>query len=299
MIKKSLYFTNPAYLSLKNQQLWIEQIYKEAKAVSIPIEDIALVLLEHNQITITHPCMNALLKANAALIICDEKKMPSGIMLPIEGAHTQTEKYRYQIEASVPLKKQLWQQTIIAKINNQAAVLNRIGKGAKPMEYFVKEVKSGDSGNMEARAAVHYWQHIFSDFVEEFTRSREGDMPNAMLNYGYAILRAIVARALVSTGLLPSLGIFHKSKYNAYCLADDIMEPYRPYVDNMVYEYILENGMPKDITKEVKSYLLQIAQVDVQFEDKTSPLLIGVSRTTASLAKCFEGELRKMVYPQF
>lgn len=299
MIKRSLFFTSPAYLRLQNKQLEIQIPQNKKEKITIPIEDIGVVLLEHKQITISHACVDALLKNGVAFIICDDKKLPSGLMLPLDGAHTQTEKFKYQIEASIPLKKQLWQQTIKSKILNQRLLLEALGREVEPMLYFEKEVKSGDSGNMEARAAVHYWAHIFENKFPNFIRDREGDMPNALLNYGYAILRAIVARALVASGLIPSLGLFHKNKYNAYCLADDIMEPYRPYVDWMVWDKIEKEGLPEEINKEWKAYLLQIAQIDVQFEDKTSPLFIGVSRSTASLIRCFMGESRKLVYPKF
>jgi len=295
MIKRTLVFSNPAYLSLRNSQLVISLLDKEERTV--PIEDIGVLLMEHQQITISHACISAMLENKVAIISCDSSHMPTGLILPLDGGHTQTERFRYQIEASLPLKKQLWQQTIEQKIFNQARVLDELGFDVVNMYRWSRSVRSGDPDNFEARAAAYYWQTIFSDFFE-FNRHRVGQAPNNLLNYGYAILRAVVARALVSSGLLPTLGIFHRNKYNAYCLADDIMEPYRPFVDKIVYEIVSEGLCFDDLTVELKLKLLQLPQIDVQFEDMTSPLLVGVSRTTASLARCFEGVSRKINYPQ-
>ena len=289
-------FSNPAYLSHKNSQLVISFPDKEMDDRTIPIEDIGVVVLENQQITISHGCIAALVQNNVALISCDASHMPTGLILPLDGGNTQAERFRYQIEASVPLKKQLWQQTIQQKIYNQARVLEMIGIDAVNMFRWSKSVKSGDPDNYEGRAAAYYWQNIFSGYVE-FNRNRGGEAPNNLLNYGYAILRAIVARSLVSSGLLPTLGIFHRNKYNAYCLADDIMEPYRPFVDHIVYDIVADGVAIEELDISLKTRLLQLPQVDVQFDDMTSPLLVGMSRTTASLARCFEGVSRKINYP--
>lgn len=308
MIKRTLCFTNPAYLSLKNSQLVIKlpevetnntlpEGFKAEATKTIPIEDIGVVVLDNKRITITQGVMEALLENNAAVITCNESHLPIGMHLPLVGNTTQTERMRYQIEASLPLKKQLWQQTIVAKIENQAAVLKQMrGAEVRNMLKWASEVKSGDSENMEARAAVYYWQNAFP-MVESFTRSREGVFPNNLLNYGYAILRAVVARALVSSGLLTTLGIHHKNKYNAYCLADDIMEPYRPYVDRLVMQLYDKHPDCKELTKELKAELLQIPVLDVMISNKRSPLMIAVGITTSSLQKCYAGESRKIIYP--
>lgn len=296
MIKRTLMFSNPAYLSHKNNQMVISFPDKEKEDRTVPIEDIGVVVLESQQITISHGCMAALLRNNVALISCDQTHMPTGLLLPLDGGSTQTERFRYQIEASLPLKKQLWQQTIQQKIYNQARVLEELGLEVNNMLRWSRSAKSGDPDNYEGRAAAFYWQNIFSEFMD-FNRSRSGEPPNNLLNYGYAILRAIVARALVSSGLLPTLGIFHRNKYNAYCLADDIMEPYRPYVDQIVYDIIREGEGLEELDMNLKAKLLELPQVDVRFDHITSPLLVGVSRTTASLARCFEGVSRKINYP--
>jgi len=308
MIKRTLYFVNPTYLSLKNDQLVIRlpevekssvpESFKDDATRTIPVEDIGIVVLDHKQITLTHGVMEALLENNCALITCDSRHLPVGLMLPLSGNTTQTERFREQIEASLPLKKQLWQQTVKAKIENQAVVLSAArGEVVKNMLVWANDVKSGDPDNYEARAAAYYWKSLFP-MIGGFTREREGDEPNNLLNYGYAILRAVIARSLVASGLLPTLGIHHHNRYNAYCLADDIMEPYRPFVDRVVIE-ILDSGTScAELTKEIKSKLLGIPVLDVQINGQRSPLMIAAGLTASSLYKCFTGEQRKIAYPE-
>ena len=312
MIKKTLYFGNPAYLSLRMGQMVIklpevetdsnlpDQIKKQAE-ITKPIEDIGVVVLDNRRITITQGLLESLLENNCAVITCDSHSLPVGLMLPLYGNSTQNERFRDQLDASQPLKKQLWQQTIKMKISNQAAVLATCtGKNSPIMLRWADDVRSGDPDNVEGRAAAYYWKNLFAgiDGLEDFTRSREGEAPNNLLNYGYAILRAIVARALVSSGMLPTLGIHHHNRYNAYCLADDIMEPYRPYVDELVYSIVKDKGINNlDLSKEVKAQLLSIPTLDVVIGGKRSPLMVAVTQTTASLYKCFTGELRRIAYP--
>lgn len=309
MIKKTLCFSNPAYLSLKDAQLVIKlpeivnakglpEIIKKQGELTRPVEDIGVVVLDHRQITITSGALEALLENNCAVITCDSHSMPVGLLLPLTGNTTQNERFRDQINASVPLRKQLWQQTIQCKIRNQAKVLSLCTEVEdKCMQVWANEVRSGDPDNLEARAAVYYWKSLFGD-IDGFIRDRDGIPPNNLLNYGYAILRAVVARSLVASGLLPTLGIHHHNRYNAYCLADDIMEPYRPYVDQLVYTIVEQYGDDVEISKDIKSELLAIPTLDVVINGKRSPLMVGVSQTTASLYKCFSGELRKIAYPE-
>ena len=310
MIKKTLHFGNPAYLSLKNAQLVIKlpevekndtlpENFKTEATRTIPIEDIGVMVIDNKQITFTSGLMEALLDNNCTLITCDSRSMPQGLMLPLEGNTTQSERFTAQIEASLPLKKQLWQQTVQAKITNQAAVLKMMRNlPIKNMQKWANEVKSGDSDNLEGRAAVFYWKNLFPD-IEGFTRGREESPPNNLLNYGYAILRAVVARALVASGLLPTLGIHHHNRYNAYCLADDIMEPYRPFVDKLVVEIVDSGESVEELSKEIKAKLLQIPVLDVFINGERSPLMIAAGQTTASLTKCYLGNLRKIAYPDF
>lgn len=310
MIKKTLYFGNPAYLSLKQKQLVIQspevvtndtlpEKFKAEAVKTIPIEDIGVVVLDNKRITVTHGLMEALLTNNCSLITCNSSRMPVGLMLPLDGNTTQNERFRDQINASLPLKKQLWQQTVQAKIQNQAYVLEtKTGAIVKNMRIWASNVKSGDPDNYEARAAVYYWANLFPN-IPGFIRYREGVPPNNLLNYGYAILRAVIARSLVASGLLPTLGIHHHNKYNAYCLADDIMEPYRPFVDKLVFEIMESETDISELTQEIKARLLNIPVLDVVINNQRSPLMIAAGQTTASLYKCFSGEIRKIKYPSF
>lgn len=304
MIKRTLYFGNPAYLSLKMKQMVVRIPQKddgdlpseEDMVRTLPIEDLGVIILDNKQITITQGLMEALLENNCAVITCDSKRMPVGLILPLSGNTIQNERFRSQLDSSLPLRKQLWQQTIQAKIRNQAAVLRYVtGQEHKNMLKWSDNVRSGDADNMEARAAVYYWKTIFPD-DPYFIRDREDEGANALLNYGYAILRAVVARALVGAGLLPTLGIHHHNRYNAYCLADDIMEPYRPYVDKLVVE-MLEDGAEDRLNGTNKVKLLNIPVIEVLINARRSPLMIAVSHTVSSLVKCFRGDCRKLIYP--
>jgi len=309
MIKRTLFFGNPTYLSVKNEQLVIRQpencsddsenMRKNHEMnKTIPIEDIGVVIIEHPQVTLTHQVLEKLLANNSAVITCNLQHMPSGLLLPLETNTLQSERFTDQINASAPLKKQLWQQTVIAKIENQQQVLHSIhGNDAKEMHFWAKKVSSGDRENIEARAAAFYWKNMFPG-IPDFTRDRDGDYPNNLLNYGYAILRAIIARSLVASGLLPTLGIHHHNRYNAYCLADDIMEPYRPVVDKLVYKTTQETKECLILTKEIKASLLAIPVLDVMIGNKRSPLMVAAGITTASLYRCYSGESRRIAYPE-
>jgi len=309
MIKRTLYFGNPTYISTTNEQLVVKlpeverndtlpQNFKKENVHTIPIEDIGVVILDHQQITITHHSLEKLLEANTAIITCDKSHLPVGLLLPLCGNTLQNERFREQLDASLPLQKQLWQQTIQSKIRNQAAVINyQKREVAKNMLKWVDDVKSGDSDNLEARAAAYYWKTILSH-IPDFTRDRDGIPPNNMLNFGYAILRAIIARSLVSSGLLPTLGIHHHNRYNAYCLADDIMEPYRPYVDKIVLDIIKSRYDYTELSKDIKGLLLGISTVEVTINKERSPLMIAAQKTATSLYKCFSGEQRRILYPE-
>lgn len=308
MIKRTLYFGNPAYLSVTNKQLVIRlpevekadnvsEIIKEKAVRTIPIEDVGVVMLDHKQITVTQALLEALMDNNVAVISCNSSHMPLGLLLPLCANTIPNERFRTQLYCSAPLRKQLWQQTIQAKIRNQAAILKRNTKQPiSNMLRWANDVKSGDSDNLEARAAVYYWKSVFTS-IPTFIRGREELPPNNLLNYGYAILRAITARALVASGMLPILGIHHHGRENAYCLADDIMEPYRPYVDQIVIDIVNSGQNYDELTTDLKVKLLSIPTIDVKMGSMTRPLMIAVAQTTASLYKCFEGSLRKIDYP--
>lgn len=305
MIKRTLYFGNPAYLSLKLRQLVIRKPAGQGESPdadgtevvkTIPIEDVGLVVLDSPQITLTNALMEALLENNCAVVTCDSLHLPVGLFLPLYGNKVQTERFTDQVEASLPLKKQLWQQTMQSKIRNQAAVLKYVtGETARNMLIWADSVRSGDPDNMEARAAAFYWKNVIKD-NPAFIRGMD-DMINVMLNYGYSVVRAVVARALVGAGLIPTLGIHHHNRYDAYCLADDIMEPYRPYVDKLVIDFIDSQGIPERLDMTVKRRLLELPVQEVVIDGVRRPLMLAVNQTAVSLQKCFAGELRKLEYP--
>lgn len=300
MIKRTLYFGNPAMLRLKDKQISVEtNVEGETKTASVPVEDIGIMVIDHPQITLTSGLIQLLQEANVALITCDHRHMPQSLLLPIEGHTIQQERYQNQLAASEPLKKQLWQQTIIQKIKNQAGTLTNLQLSSDYLVPLHKNVKSGDSDNCEATAAAYYWQTIFKH-VSGFRRLTEPEAvpPNNFLNYGYAILRGTMARSIVCAGLLPTLGIFHRNRYNAYCLADDLMEPYRPYVDEIVHGMVKEFGPVYEMQKEHKVVLLKIPAIDVFIDGEKSPLMNATQRTAVSLVKCFEGSQRKLLYPE-
>jgi len=296
MIKRTLYFGNPAYLKTSNEQLIIE-LPDTGEVKQAPIEDIGILILDHQQITITQSVLAKLLANNTAVVSCDDTHHPTGLLLNLDGHTLQSQKQQAQLEASVPLKKQLWQQTVTAKIENQAALLVQEREDAQYLLRLAKDVKSGDADNNEAQAAAYYWKRLFPAFLD-FRRERYGPPPNQLLNYGYSILRALVARSLVASGLLPTFGIHHRNQYNSYCLADDMMEPYRPFVDKVVCDIVRMNGKFLEMTPKMKQALLAIPAMDVQIGGQKSPLMNAVQRTTASLAKCFEGSTRKLLFPE-
>lgn len=292
MLKRAVFFSMPYYLSLKDNQMVINTKEMPNIKKTIPIEDIGYVVLEHQQTIVTLPLLNALSDNNVAVIFCGDNRLPNAMLMNLDSNRTQGESFRAQIEASEPLKKGVWKQVVEAKIRNQAALLKKLGKDGDKLKPYYSNVKSGDTDNREGVAAKIYWSELFGD---GFVRSREGDAPNNLLNYGYTLLRAAVARALMGSGLLPALGVFHRNRYNAFPLADDIMEPYRPYVDEIVYNMYI-NGVD-ELDNDVKSQLLHVLFADTVFSKVTRPLDIGLTMTTASLAKCYMGSSKKIIYP--
>ncbi len=292
MLKRTLYFSSPCYLSIKDKQLVVNRDNEEP--ATIPVEDLGFVVIEHQQITVSTPLLDELAAANVAVIFCNSNHMPHSMLFPLDGNHLQGELFRQQVAASEPLKKNLWKQTVEAKITNQARLLDKLGIECKDIQNLVKEVKSDDSTGREGVAARLYWTRLFGN---GFVRERTGPFPNNFLNYGYIVLRAAVARALTGSGLMPTFGIHHHNRYNAYCLADDIMEPYRPFVDEQVYRLTENYPGIEELDKALKAELLQVLVRDVYFEKTTRPLMVGISQTTASLARCISGSQRKIEYP--
>lgn len=291
MIKQTLFFSTPVCLSLKNCQLVIT--WKDSNdKVTRPIEDLGCVVLENQMISITLPLLNELVKNNVAVILCDNKQMPTAMLQCLDANCTQAESLKYQLGVSEPMKKQAWKQIIEAKIKNQASILEKYLKKGEILKPLYTNVKSGDSDNREGLAAKTYWSNLFGN---NFKREREGCPPNSLLNYGYSILRAATARALLGSGLLPNLGIFHKSRYNAFPLADDIMEPYRPYVDDIVFQ-LYKNGI-LELNKDSKTAILRLLNCDVKIGQVMRPLQIALTITTASLVKYYAGDNKKITLP--
>ena len=292
MLKRTLVFSNPMSLSLKNCQLVLAFKDVPDNKMTIPIEDIGVVIIENQQVSITIPLMNALIEGNVQVVVCNDRGMPSAMLQSFESNNLQGENLRNQMNAGEVLKKQLWKQIVEAKIRNQAALLNKVGQEGDILKQYYRNVKSGDSDNREGIAARVYFSELFG---EPFIRDRTLPGINALLNYGYTILRAATARALVSSGLLPAIGIFHHNRSNAFPLADDIMEPYRPYVDEIVYALSMQGKM--ELTKDVKADLIQVLYADTQFSKVIRPLSVGLTFTSSSLSKCFAKEQTRLSLP--
>ena len=292
MIKKSIHISKSCSVRLKKCQM--EVTFKDSGEVrTVPIEDIGIVVVENQCASFSIPVLNALSDNNTAVVFCNERMMPNSILLPFEGNTVQSEIYKLQIGISEPLKKQLWKQIIETKIRNQAAVLNSQDKDGSILKPMYCNVKSGDIDNKEGLAARIYWGMVFN---ETFVRNQDSETGlNAMLNYGYAILRAATARAIVGTGLSLSFGLFHKNRYNAFPLADDLMEPYRPYVDSAIID-LWKKGI-SELDKEAKVSLLSVLTCDTILNDIQRPLEIGLSITTASLVKCLKGDEKNLILP--
>jgi CRISPR-associated protein Cas1 len=300
MLKKTLFFENKTSVSAKYEQLVIKT---ETRETTIPVEDIGFVVVDHPEIYISITAMNLLVENNTALIVCGKNHLPNGMFLNLNSHHIQQEIFKNQIAATVPLKKQLWQQTVTEKIKNQGLLLQQLTGKNNQFDFLASKVLSGDSSNMEGVAAGQYWKLFFDpehhDTAKDiqFKRERFGNYPNNFLNYGYALLRAATARALAGSGLLNTIGIHHKSKYNAFALADDIMEPFRPIVDEKVLE-LVKNYPEEELNTALKAELLQILTRTVYFKEEKSPLMVALQKTSSSLQQCFSGERKKIKYPK-
>jgi len=296
MIKRTILVENKSSITTKNLQLILKSEIRES---SIPIEDIGFLVLDHPEIYLSIPAMNLIVENNTAIIICGSNHLPNGMFLNLNSHHIQQEIFKNQIEASIPLKKQLWQQTIVEKIRNQGQLLEKLTTNKNSFEFLASKVLSGDTSNMEGVAAQQYWKHFPTPNLEKngIKRERYGDYPNNFLNYGYAILRAATARALSGSGLLNTLGIHHKSKYNAFALADDIMEPFRPIVDEKVFD-IMQRYDEQELNTAIKAEMLQMLTRTVYFKEEKSPLMVALQKTASSLQQCFTGDRKKIKYPK-
>lgn len=295
MIKRTLFFSNAVCLSVRRRQLVVFNKETQEETL-IPIEDIGFVIIENETVSLTIPLINELTNNNSAVVFCNEKHLPFSMTMPLDCNDIQSQLFSVQINAKLPVKKQCWKQIVESKIKNQALLLKKYELDFERLISFSKNVKSGDSTNLEAQAAKVYWDNLFGT---QWTRTRYGGFPNNYLNYGYAILRAATARALVGSGLLPTLGIHHHNKYNAYCLADDLMEPYRPFIDDEVIEYISNNPDEEELGIEFKKKILTVLTRDVKMEKIFRPMMVALSMTTSSLVKALACGEEKLRLPDF
>lgn len=292
MLKRTIVITTPCKLSLSNSQLIIESC--SGNRSSVPVEDLGNVIIENQQAIITMPAINSLISSNVCITICDNKAMPSGFVYAIEGNSIQGERYRVQINASLPAQKNIWQQIIESKIINQSKLLHKLGKDGELLKPLYRNVKSGDSDNREGIAAAIYWKQLFG---HGFIRDPKGSYPNNLLNYGYTILRAATARAIVGAGMLPALGVHHRNRYNAFPLADDLMEPFRPWVDELVFSML--NDDSRELTREVKNKLVQVIYCDTKVGSHCHPLSIALSMLCTSVLDLMDGKEKMLKLPEF
>lgn len=295
MIKRTLFITTPHFLSLKNSQMVLAS-KETGEEKTVPIEDIGFVVVEHSQCLMTMPLMSYLSAHNVAVIFCDSKKMPCSSVVSLSGNQIQNEVYRAQLSSTPVLNKQIWKSTVCAKVKNQAKLLENLGRPNKDLLYLIKQVKSGDTTNIEGQAARLFWSRLFGS---PFKRDRDAEDINSLFNYGYIVLRAAVARALVGSGLMLTLGVHHHNRYNAFCLADDVMEPYRPYVDKLVYDMTLDYGMQIPLDKYTKAAILKVLTSDVSIGAMTRPLMLALCQTSASLVKSYQEKNNVIIYPDF
>ena len=277
MLKRIVEIGSPARLRMEHRQLLVER--EDEERASVPIEDLGVLIIDHHAVTYSQALLAACFENNVVVVLCDSKHLPCAVLLPLAGHSLHAKILRAQIGASIPAQKRLWQTVVQAKIREQAGVLRSLVLDDYPLPLYIAKVKSGDPENVEAQAARIYWQRLFG---EEFRRDRDMNGANSLLNYGYAVLRAAVARAIVGAGLSPALGVHHCNQYDDLSLADDLMEPLRPLVDLKVYE-IMQARPDADVDKDSKTVLLQILSWDCQWEGRRVPLLTALSYYVAGV----------------
>ena len=284
MSKRTIYITSAAELSVKHNQMFIKTEQQEGCLRSF--EDLAAVIVDHHSAHLTVPLLNLLAQNNVRVVFCNEQHMPVTMLMDLDSNVLQAKHFRAQLEAGKPLQKQIWKQIVERKVQNQSLLLKKVGKGEDILAPYHTRVKSGDTTNREGIAAKVYWQNLFG---KHFVRDRIGPVPNNLLNYGYALLRSAVARGIMDAGLLPTVGIFHRNYYNSFPLADDLMEPYRPFVDELVLNMYKEGE--EEITQTVKRRMVEEHYERISQEE--------VSATAHSLVHVFERESSILYYPKF
>lgn len=286
--------TSGTRLSVAHRQLVIER--PEMPKASTPIEDIGVLIVDDRRASYTQSVFIELLGAGATVMVTGHDHLPLGMMLPLDAHHVQTERHRAQVEIGEPARKQIWRALIAAKLSQQGCVLDHFIPCPNGLAAMGARVRSGDPDNLEAQGAQRYWPMLFG---EDFRRDRDADGINAALNYGYAVVRAALARAVVASGLIPSLGVFHKNRSNPFCLVDDLFEPYRPYVDWRVKHLTIERTEPLSLDdRTVRAALLSLFNETIMIGDRKLPLLLALEASSASLARALTGDSRKLVLPR-
>lgn len=294
MIRKTIEIATPgARLSIAHRQLVIERPDQEKR--TLPCEDIGVLVVDHPQTIYTHSVFTTLLEEGAAVVLCGPNHLPAGLLLPLDAHTTQTERHRAQAEVSDAIKNRAWQLLVTAKLRQQSAVLSHYSDGDAGLSEIARRVRSGDPDNLEAMAAQRYWPRLLGP---NFRRFRDGPPPNNLLNYGYAILRAAIARAISAAGLIPTLGVHHHNRGNPFCLADDLLEPYRPYVDWRVKDIIGDDGVPRQLDRPVKTALLSLFNETIVVGGRRSPLLLAFHASAASLCRMLTENGKALALPE-
>ena len=296
MINRIVEFSaSPARLRVRCAQLIVER--QDLPEVSLPLADLAVVLVAHPQVTFSQAVLSGLAAAGGVFVTCDRFNLPVGMMLPLAAHHAQAERFLAQARAPLPVRKRLWRQIVCSKIKAQAALLVELRGQDFGLQALGRQVRSGDPANVEARAARRYWPAVFADL--NFRRQRDNEDQNVLLNYGYAVLRAIVARAVSAAGLHPSLGIHHHNRYDPFCLADDLMEPFRPAVDHAVADYMRNHDAPYGLEAAAKQQIISELTGRYMMGGELRTLFDVATRVAASLASVFLGEAEKLEMPDF
>ncbi|MBW7850892.1 MAG: type II CRISPR-associated endonuclease Cas1 [Rhodospirillales bacterium] len=296
MLRKTVEIATPGTrLSVAHRQLVIER--PDQPRATLPIEDLGVVVVDDARATYTQAVFIELLAAGATVMVTGRDHLPVGMMLPLDAHHVQTERHRAQVDAGRPLKKRLWQALVRAKIALQGDVLRTFGGEDGGLGCMARRVRSGDPDNLEAQAAQRYWPRLFGP---DFRRDRTAEGINALLNYGYAVVRAATARAVVASGLIPSLGVFHKNRGNPFCLADDLLEPYRPFVDWRVRLLCDESGteVPSLDHRPNRAALLSLFNETVVVEGRRLPFLLAIQTGAVSLCRALVGEGKTLALPE-
>ena len=285
---------SPARLRVKLNQLVLER--RDQPAVTVPLAELAVLIVSHPQVSYTQAVLANISAEGGVFVTCDERRLPVGILLPLQSHYLQTQRIADQASVSVPTRKRLWQQIVRAKINAQADLLERLHDNDHGLRALVPLVKSGDPANVEARAARRYWNVVFGS--NTFRRDRNATDQNRALNYGYAVLRAITARAICAAGLHPSLGLHHHNQYNAFCLADDLMEPFRVIVDQPVAQNVEEYGSDAEFGREARQQILETLTDRTEINGESRSLFDTLATTAGSLASAYRDKTQKLILPE-